>query len=83
MTLNIPAWIKIVEIFQVFYLKKFKVNFFCRITALDMGLTKAKISMDKQNGLALIFKSSAHPAGIAFVQHLIKSNACILWFPGG
>lgn len=42
-----------------------------------MGLTKTEIFTEKQNRLALIFKSLAHPARIAIIQHLIKANACV------
>src|SRR5579871_2448558 len=42
-----------------------------------MGLTKSEIFTDKQNRLAGMMKALAHPARIAIVQHLIKTNACI------
>ena len=42
-----------------------------------MGLTKAEIFNDKQNKLASLMKALAHPARIAIIQHLIKSQACI------
>ena len=42
-----------------------------------MGLTKSEIFTDKQNKLAGMMKALAHPARIAIVQHLIKTNACI------
>lgn len=42
-----------------------------------MGLTKTEIFNDKQNRLASMMKALAHPARIAIVQHLIKSQACI------
>lgn len=42
-----------------------------------MGLTKAEIFNDKQNKLASMMKALAHPARIAIIQHLIKSQACI------
>ena len=42
-----------------------------------MGLTKTEIFTDKQNKLALMMKALAHPARIAIIQHLIKSEACI------
>ena len=42
-----------------------------------MGLTKTEIFTDKQNKLATMMKALGHPARIAILQHLIKSQACI------
>ena len=42
-----------------------------------MGLTKSEIFTDKQNKLAQMMKALAHPARIAIVQYLLKSNACV------
>src|SRR5882724_8152584 len=42
-----------------------------------MGLTKSEIFTEKQNRLAAMMKALAHPARIAIVQYLIKTNACI------
>ena len=42
-----------------------------------MGLTRSEIFTDKQNRLAAMMKALAHPARIAIVQYLIKTNACI------
>lgn len=42
-----------------------------------MGLTKTEIFTDEQNRLAVILKALAHPARIAILQEIIKSNACI------
>lgn len=42
-----------------------------------MGLTKTEIFSDKQNRLAQMMKALAHPARIAIIQHLLKSQACI------
>lgn len=42
-----------------------------------MGLTKSEIFTEKQNRLASMMKALAHPARIAIIQHLIKTNACI------
>src|SRR6202012_648689 len=42
-----------------------------------MGLTKSEIFTDKQNKLARMMKALAHPARIAIIQHLIKTNACV------
>lgn len=42
-----------------------------------MGVTKSELFSDVQNDLALAAKAFAHPARIAIIQHLIKTNACI------
>lgn len=42
-----------------------------------MGLTKSEIFTEKQNKLAQMMKALGHPARIAIIQHLIKSQACI------
>jgi predicted transcriptional regulator len=42
-----------------------------------MGLTKTEIFTDEQNRLATMIKALAHPARIAILQHLIKTNACV------
>lgn len=42
-----------------------------------MGLTKTEIFTDKQNKLAVMLKAIAHPARIAIIQYLVKSQACI------
>lgn len=42
-----------------------------------MGLTKSEIFTDEQNKLATMLKAMAHPARIAILQHIIKSNSCI------
>ncbi|RYY21465.1 MAG: ArsR family transcriptional regulator [Chitinophagaceae bacterium] len=42
-----------------------------------MGITKSEIFSEKQNRLATMMKALAHPARIAIIQYLIKSNACI------
>jgi len=42
-----------------------------------MGLTKTEIFNERQNKLALMMKALAHPARIAIIQHLVKTNACI------
>ncbi|HSZ32917.1 MAG TPA: metalloregulator ArsR/SmtB family transcription factor [Puia sp.] len=43
----------------------------------SMGLTKSEIFSDKQNRLATMMKALAHPARIAIIQHLVKSDTCI------
>jgi DNA-binding transcriptional ArsR family regulator len=42
-----------------------------------MGITKTEIFTAKQNKLAAILKALAHPARIAIIQHLVKSEHCI------
>jgi DNA-binding transcriptional ArsR family regulator len=42
-----------------------------------MGLSKTEIFTEKQNRLATMMKALAHPARIAIIQILVKSNACI------
>lgn len=42
-----------------------------------MGLTKTANFTEKQNQLAQMLKALAHPARIAILEHLIKSNECI------
>ena len=42
-----------------------------------MGLTKTEIFTEKQNRMATMLKAIAHPARIAIIQHLVKSQACI------
>lgn len=42
-----------------------------------MGLTKSEIFTEKQNKLAQMMKALAHPARIAIIQQLVKSQACI------
>ena len=42
-----------------------------------MGLTKTEIFSDKQNKMATMLKAIAHPARIAIIQHLVKSQACV------
>ena len=42
-----------------------------------MGLTKTEIFTTEQNHLATMLKALAHPARIAILQHLVKTNACV------
>lgn len=42
-----------------------------------MGLTKTEIFTERQNRLAQMMKALAHPARIAIIQQLIRSDACI------
>lgn len=42
-----------------------------------MGLTKTALFTDKQNEAANMAKVLGHPARIAIMEHLVKSNTCI------
>lgn len=42
-----------------------------------MGLTKTEIFTNEQNHLAIMLKALAHPARVAILQHLVKTNACV------
>jgi DNA-binding transcriptional ArsR family regulator len=42
-----------------------------------MGLTKTEIFTDEQNRLAVMLKAMAHPARIAILQQIVKSDTCI------
>ena len=42
-----------------------------------MGITKSEIFTAQQNEIATIAKAFGHPARIAILQHIIKSNSCI------
>lgn len=42
-----------------------------------MGITKTQLFTDEQNELAMLAKVLGHPARIAILQHLIKSDQCI------
>ena len=42
-----------------------------------MGVTKTDLFTDIQNEIALAAKAFNHPARVAIIQHLIKTNACI------
>lgn len=42
-----------------------------------MGISKTDLFTSEQNELALIAKAFAHPARIAIIEHLIRSNECI------
>lgn len=42
-----------------------------------MGITKTGIFSAKENRLATMLKALPHPARIAILQHIIKTNACI------
>ena len=42
-----------------------------------MGVTKSELFSDVQNDLAMAAKAFAHPARVAILQHLLRTNACI------
>ncbi len=42
-----------------------------------MGLSKTELFSTDQNELATIAKAFAHPARVAILQYLLKSNSCI------
>lgn len=42
-----------------------------------MGVTKTDLFTAAQNDLAQTAKAFAHPARVAIIQHLLKTNACI------
>lgn len=42
-----------------------------------MGVTKTDLFTAEQNDLAQIAKAFAHPARIAIIDHLLRTNACI------
>ena len=42
-----------------------------------MGVTKSALFTAEQNELAKVTKALAHPARLAIIQHLLKTNACI------
>ncbi len=48
-----------------------------QLTYRVMGATKADLFTKKQNDIAAMAKAIAHPARIAILQELIKTNACV------
>ena len=42
-----------------------------------MGLTKSEIFTDQQNQIASVAKAFGHPARVAILQYLFKTNTCI------
>jgi len=44
---------------------------------ITMGVTKTDLFTFEQNELALVAKAFGHPARIAILQYLLKTNACI------
>ena len=42
-----------------------------------MGITKTDLFTEEQNAIAQMAKVLGHPARVAILQHLVKSNTCI------
>lgn len=42
-----------------------------------MGITKSDLFTEQQNQFALVAKAFAHPARVAIIHYLLKSNACV------
>lgn len=42
-----------------------------------MGITKSEIFTQKQNEMAAMLKALAHPARIAIIEHLVRTQSCI------
>ena len=42
-----------------------------------MGVTRTDLFTDKENGLAMAAKAFAHPARVAILNCLLKTNVCI------
>jgi DNA-binding transcriptional ArsR family regulator len=42
-----------------------------------MGVSKKELFTSSQNNVAKLAKAIAHPARIAILEHLIKTNACV------
>ncbi|MEQ8474303.1 MAG: metalloregulator ArsR/SmtB family transcription factor [Marinoscillum sp.] len=42
-----------------------------------MGVTKTDLFSQVQNDIAVAAKAFSHPARVAIIQYLLKSNACI------
>lgn len=42
-----------------------------------MGITKTSLFTDVQNELSVAAKAFSHPARVAIIQYLLRTNACI------
>ncbi len=42
-----------------------------------MGITRTDLFTDQQNEIALVAKTFSHPARVAIIQYLLKTNSCI------
>lgn len=67
----------IVNYFTEILKKIWKEGTIYRNIAINMGASKTEIFTEKQNKLAQMMKALGHPARIAIVQQLIKTNSCI------
>ena len=43
----------------------------------NMGITKSEIFTEQQNKIALLAKAIGHPARVAILQHLFRTNSCV------
>lgn len=59
------------------YLERFYINRNIAIKELDMGATRTDLFNKHQNELANMAKAIAHPARIAILQQLVRTNTCI------
>jgi predicted DNA-binding transcriptional regulator len=66
-----------IEVFTENWAQNFEMQTINRNVAINMGVTKSEIFTPQQNGLAKQLKAIAHPARIAILQYLIKTNACV------
>lgn len=48
-----------------------------RLNRLTMGITKSELFTKRQNALAAMAKALAHPARIAILQELLKTQSCV------
>ena len=42
-----------------------------------MGLTKTAAFTEEQNAVAALAKAMGHPARVAILEHLVKTEACV------
>ncbi len=42
-----------------------------------MGITKTDLFTEQQNEIARVAKTFSHPARVAIIHHLLKTNSCI------
>ncbi len=59
------------------FLVVLSINRNIAMNRLIMGATKTDLFTKKQNELATMAKALAHPARIAILQELVKTNACV------
>jgi DNA-binding transcriptional ArsR family regulator len=61
----------------VLFCKKFFCLNIYRNIAINMGATKTEIFTARQNKLAQMLRALGHPARIAILEQLLKTNSCI------